>query len=74
MNGWLLAVLYVGAWAWVCSPWLRFALLPGLQPHRGIPLVLWPWTVVTPGPGDRVTGDVELSVTAGELGSVTAPS
>lgn len=43
MNGWLGLVGYALVWAWVCSPWLRFAILPGLMPHRALPLWVWPW-------------------------------
>lgn len=34
---------YLILWAWMCSPWFRFMVLPGLMPHRGIPLWEWPW-------------------------------
>lgn len=43
MDDWLRLGLYVGAWVWICSPWFRFLVLPGLEPHRGIPLWRWPW-------------------------------
>lgn len=43
MTGWLGLLGYLSLVAWAFSPWLRFAILPGLEPHRGIPLWDPPW-------------------------------
>jgi hypothetical protein len=48
MSGWVLFGVYVGAWAWGLSPWLRFALLPGLMPTRQVPIFWWGSVVVYP--------------------------
>jgi hypothetical protein len=48
VSGWLGLVGWLGLLVWVVSPWVRFALLPGLMPSRRVP-VLWVgalWVVV----------------------------